>query len=506
MFQRLFNLFSHPRHKKMHKSQRRKRLLESLEDRAMMAADFNGDGIDDLVVGIAGDYDSVAAIADAGAVNIYYGPMGSSAPQFLNKTVAGLVPAASDNFGKSITYGDFNNDGYDDLAVGAPGAVGGGGQVLLFPGSAGGILPTATVLQQGLGGVPDSVEANDNFGDALAAGDLNNDGYDDLAIGVPREDIWISSSSTLVDSGIVHLMLGSAGGIVVGGIAIDQDYGPWAIADVREGGDLFGAALAIGDLDNVANDDLAIGVPGEDITAIVDAGGVNVIYNYAGANNFLLSQNTPAILDISETGDAMGSSLAIADFDGANYGDLAVGVPLENVGAIVDAGMVNIMYSNATRLNAAANVALTQAMAGEVVEAGDQFGYSVAGGNFDASAADELAIGSPFENIGATSDAGAVNVYSFGRTAALFLFQGAAGVPGLAEANDHFGVSLSTGNFNNTGYGDLAVGVPDEDWGAFTDAGEVDILFDAFASGILINEGLGATNGDQLGSSLGRRR
>jgi hypothetical protein len=74
-----------------------------------------------------------------------------------------------DEFGSSLAAGDFNNDGFDDLAAGAPfeavGSAGGAGAVSVIPGSAGGLTATGGQLfTQNSPGVPGVAEAFDQFG------------------------------------------------------------------------------------------------------------------------------------------------------------------------------------------------------------------------------------------------------------------------------------------------------------------------------------------------------
>jgi hypothetical protein len=88
---------------------------------------------------------------------------------------------------------DFNGDGRQDLAVGVRAEDSSAGAVNVLYGSASGITATADqFFRQGVGGLADTAEGGDLFGSSLAAGDLNGDGRDDLAVGVPGEDVGAS--------------------------------------------------------------------------------------------------------------------------------------------------------------------------------------------------------------------------------------------------------------------------------------------------------------------------
>ena len=139
----------------------------------------------------------------------------------------------NDLFGNALASGDFNGDSYSDLAVGAPGQIAYEGEflfndsrdcagaVIVIYGSASGLSTTAIEEQfwsQANSDVEGTAEGNegaecDNFGRPLAAGDFNNDGEDDLAVGVPLEDLADINDNVLIDAGAINVIYGSSGGL-----------------------------------------------------------------------------------------------------------------------------------------------------------------------------------------------------------------------------------------------------------------------------------------------------
>jgi hypothetical protein len=203
------------------------------------------------------------------------------------------------------------------------------------------------------------------------------------------------------------------------------------------------------DFNNDGADDLAVGVPGDQVGAIVGAGAVNVLYGSAtgptGTGSQLLSQDTSGVPGSAETDDGFGSTLATGDFNNDTFADLAVGAPGEGVGATVAAGAVNVLYGSATGLTGTASQLFTQA--GGTVESGDRFGSALAAGDFNNDTFADLAAGAPFEDVGA----GAVSALpgsAAGLTAvgAQLFTQDTPGVPGSAQELDLFGVALATGD------------------------------------------------------------
>ena len=399
----------------------------------MAAGDFDNDGYDDLAIGVPDE--DIGSIKDAGSVNVLYGTssgLSSSGDQSWHQNTSGIVEAseADDRFGSALATGDFDNDGRDDLAIGVPGEDSdnglnpfddvNAGAVNVIYGASNGLTSSGDQFwTQDSPGIIGATESEDRFGEALAAGDFDGDGRDDLAIGIPGENA--TNAFLEGESGAVAVLYGSNNGVSSTDQFWHQDS--TGIAGVTEGGDKFGAALSAGDFNGDGRDDLAIGVPGEDEGAIIDAGIVQVIYGTANrlnaANDQVWHQNSTGIAGVVEFGDGFGSSLASGDLNNDGRDDLAIGVPFEDIGIILDAGMVNVIFGSANRLTSTGDrgihqdsVGLSNADVETVAELGDNFGAALVIGDFDGNNRDDLAIGVPGEAIGWTMGAGMLNIFN----------------------------------------------------------------------------------------------
>jgi FG-GAP repeat len=238
------------------------------------------------------------------------------------------------------------------------------------------------------------------------------------------------------------------------------------------------------DFNNDGAADLAVGVPGEDVGSISDAGAVNVLYGSAakltGTGSQIFTQDTPGVGSSAEVGDFFGDALATGDFNNDGFTDLAVGVPGESVGTIQAAGAVNVLYGSASGLTGIGSQIFTQV--GSAPEPGDEFGFALAAGDFNNDGFADLAAGAPFEDAGSTPDVGAVSVL-YGSAAKLTtsgsqIFTQVGSAP---EPFDAFAFALAAGDFNNDGFADLAAGAPFEDAGSTPDVGAVSVLYGSAA-------------------------
>jgi FG-GAP repeat len=345
---------------------------------SLASGDFNNDDYCDLAVGIPNeDYvtpDGVT-LPNWGALTVIYGSGAGLDNMFVPRQLFETFNEVLDlglcgaQFPTSLAAGDFNADGYDDIAAGCPLFPGFyttiNGQVAWFLGGPAGIEFPSDPFDTHLLTVEsllDVLEQGATFGWDLAVGDFNVDGFADLAVGAPSyAEAANAPPGVEYTQGAVVIVWGNAEGLVPGDTPA-QLFTQDSVGIPGDGveGDYFGDSLAVGDFDGNGAADLAIGVPYE-VVNDVRAGAVNLLYGLAGlgltafsdAGSPLLTQGGSGIQETAEKLDAFGLAVSSGDYNGDGNDDLAVSAPGEDLNvsrgraqSITDAGVVHAIYGS----------------------------------------------------------------------------------------------------------------------------------------------------------------
>ncbi|GGT78645.1 S8 family peptidase [Streptomyces lateritius] len=391
-------------------------------DLAPRITDFNGDGVEDTVVG--DPRATVGGDANAGVVRVIHG--GGKGTAEINQDLAAVPEGAEpgDMFGENLAVFDHDRDGCTDLVVGVPaedvGTQTDAGSAQVFYGAAGGLstgkAPLDLVQGTGAGSILASApEAGDRFGHAVAAGHTTG-GEPYLVIGVSGEDL-----GTVSDAGSAHYLRGSVN------IAIHQDK--TGMSGTAEAGDRFGSSVA------ASANHIVVGSPGEAIGTLANAGGVQILKHDLSADGIPapvlgISQDDDFVSGASEAGDQFGASVAAVAYRpsataAATDTVFAVGSPGEALAVgttdVTQAGAVqSFRVTGAGAVTQAANFNAEVENVQGAAEAGDKFGQKAVLANLAPRAPGApttlvLAVGIPGEDVGTTADAGSVQTfYPFG--------------------------------------------------------------------------------------------
>ncbi|MFF4142475.1 FG-GAP-like repeat-containing protein [Streptomyces sp. NPDC001698] len=383
-------------------------------------------------------------------------------------------PAGTPGISHAPPTSDFNRDGTGDLAAGMPRASGGAGGVTVIPGGLDGPAAASKMtINQDSPGVPGSSAPGDNFGAATAWGDVNGDGYADLAIGVPGKD----DGHGHADRGAVTVLYGPR---------LNSGFS-YTTSGVEPAGARFGSAVAVGDFDGDGRADV--------FAAGTGSGGTWSARLTAGATTAgpLTTANGPVSHLDATTGD----------FNGDGYADVAL---------------------NYTDTGGTGRVVWFAGSAHGLTERGVlpvRGGRCVAAGDIDGDGYDDLVIGQPHAPESGGAAGGQVTVVrgaatGLTTTGMKVVHQDGVGVAGTDRAGDGFGEAVSVGDHDADGYADVLVGAPGEgltrDGVHHRDAGQATLLRGS-ASGLTTTGSFAlnqdtpgildaAETGDRFGSSV----
>ena len=426
------------------------------------AGDVNGDGYDDFLVGAwgNGEYGS-----QTGQTYLILGKASGWTPDL------SLADADASFVGEEVVSstgrhlagaGDVNDDGFDDILIGAPYCSQVGyrrGKVYLVFGKASGWVMDLDLSQADASFVG---EVDEDYASRVAgAGDVNDDGFDDILIGAPGND------DNGEDAGKTYLILGKAAGW-----ANDVDLAGADASFLGEASDDdSGMTVAgVGDVDDDGYDDFGVGAPFRDnvLGYGTDFGMVYLVRGKASGWSLDVDLGTADASFLGEGGgDEAGWDIAGAgDVNADGYDDFLIGAPEYNVlGYASDVGKAYLLLGNP--VGWAIETDLSTADASFVGEYGDDMaGSSVAGaGDVDGDGYDDLVIGAPYnsdiaDSVGKTY---LVRGRASGWVTDEPLADAYASFLGEAEHDRSAEALSAAGDVNGDGYGDFLVSAAGHD-------------------------------------------
>lgn len=273
-----------------------------------MAVDVNGDGWPDLVVGA---YAYSGKLPYSGALLVFFG-----GPNGFASTPSQIIegPESNSLFGFTArSVGDFNHDGYADIAVSADTEGNTKGKIFIYAGGPQGLSaqPVST-LTSGRGAAISWF----NFGRVFDAGDLNRDGVSDIVVGAPAGQ---------GRPGLVFIYKGSTTGYA-------DEISELLIAPfVVNALDEYAASVSIlGDVDGDGYPELAIGAPryhpSGPVNSTMTISFGSIFVYYGSANGFNASGRMQTITPPDSDGFGFFGEVQLGrDFNGDGYADLIVG-------------------------------------------------------------------------------------------------------------------------------------------------------------------------------------
>ncbi len=469
---------------------------------AAAVTDFNGDGRADVVIGVP--FEDLGSEYGAGAARILYGSRrglslrhdlyyAESRRRIPGRAHGGGLLALNN---PSAADGDFDGDGFDDLAIGDPGQPvrahgrqGHGDVEVLYGTDQGLALDGARRITEETPGVPATVEEGDGFGATTLSGDFNGDDFDDLAIGAIGKKF-----------GGAFILYGSRRGLTGRGSVLFTEHSAGLPRKGLDSLDLFGYTLAAGDFNGDRRDDLAIGAQSRNFGDGYSQGAVQILY---GSRRGLTTRRNRLFSRIdrrmagpgAQDGAGFGSTLASGDIDGDGLDDLAVGSPdeMDPTFTYSPNGAVNVLFGSghglSLRNDRYLNPFAHPTPASPRSDTSGDWGWALAIGDLDGDGHGDLAVGSRFGSApGEGFDAGGTVSVLFGNrngistASSVLLSQLSPGIaPQGVRLGAHFGSAVAIADINGTGPDELLIGEPrdltDPDYGSQCSTGVLHVLF-----------------------------
>jgi hypothetical protein len=413
------------------------------------ASDINDDGIADLIVGASDDDTSGL---NAGAVYVFLGSRDAALLNSRDTAAAdiklyGALPG--DMFGSSISMGDVNGDGVDDLVVGAEGVDAistlevGAVHVFFGPIAAGATLNAVDADHRILG---DATVAGDRFGTATEVGDVNADGSNEVMVSATRHDL-----PGKVDAGCVFVL-----GLAESPLGMSASDALACVTGAQQNQRL-GDSVCCGDLNDDAGIDMVVGAMGGDPLFppwMQIRGRVYVVSGGEGLAT-IGAASAPVIFSGEEVDDQFGSRAAVGDVNGDGISDLIVSAPVNDYyGA--DYGRAYVFLGGTELEGGSASTAQAKFTG---LYSHNSIGSALMVADADGDFIDDIVLGAPH----ATNDnLGDGRVYLFrGKAnldAELVATDADAVYTGEANLQDGFGRSVTLLDMNGDGLSDVAAG------------------------------------------------